>query len=148
MASFNKITIVGYLGRDVELRYTGQGTAVASTSIATTEKRKEGGESQEITTWFKLTFWSKLAEIANEYLKKGSQLYVTGTLRQTEFTDRDGNKRTSLEVNVSDMQMLGTKGESNVTRDGARQAMHAAANKAQAPSNGGFTGADESDIPF
>ncbi|HZF39992.1 MAG TPA: single-stranded DNA-binding protein [Blastocatellia bacterium] len=113
MASFNKITIVGYLGRDPELRYTPQGQAVCNFSIATTEKRKEprSGEAQDITTWFKVTLWGKLAELANQYLSKGKQVYVEGRLRQEEYTDREGIKRTSLVVNASDMHFLGTKGD-------------------------------------
>jgi single-strand DNA-binding protein len=113
MASFNKIVIVGYLGRDPELRYTPQGQAVCNFSVATTEKRKEprSGEAQDITTWFKVTLWGRLAELANQYLSKGKQVYVEGRLRQEEYTDRDGVKRTSLVVNASDMHFLGTKGD-------------------------------------
>lgn len=113
MASFNKIIIVGYLGKDPELRYTPQGMAVCNFSIATTEKRKEprSGETQDITTWFKVTLWGKLAELANQYLSKGKQVYIEGRLRQEEYTDRDGVKRTSLVVNASDMHFLGTKGD-------------------------------------
>jgi single-strand DNA-binding protein len=113
MASFNKIVIVGYLGRDPELRYTPQGQAVCNFSIATTERRKEprSGEAQDITTWFKVTLWGKLAELANQYLSKGKQVYIEGRLRQEEYTDREGVKRTSLVVNASDMHFLGTKGD-------------------------------------
>jgi len=113
MASFNKITIVGYLGRDPELRYTPQGTAVCNISIATTERRKEprSGESQDITTWFRVTLWGRQAEVANQYLSKGKQVYIEGRLRQEEYTDRDGAKRTSLVVNATDIQFLGTKAD-------------------------------------
>lgn len=112
MASFNRITIVGYLGRDPEIRYTPDGQAVCNFSVATSEKRKDrSGEAQDITTWFKITVWGKRAEIANQYLSKGKQIYIEGTLRQEEWTDRDGIKRTSLVVNASDFQFLGTKGD-------------------------------------
>ncbi len=112
MASFNKIVIVGYLGRDPEIRYTPQGTAVCNFSIATTEKRKDNtGEAQDITTWFKVSVWGRQAEVANQYLAKGRQVYVEGRLRQEEYTDRDGNKRQSLVVNASDIQFLTPKGE-------------------------------------
>jgi len=113
MASFNRIVIVGYLGKDPELRYTPQGMAVCNFSIATTEKRKEArtGESQDVTTWFKVTLWGKKAEVANQYLSKGKQVYLEGTLRQEEWTDREGARRTSLVVNATDMQFLGTKGD-------------------------------------
>jgi single-strand DNA-binding protein len=113
MASFNKIVIVGYLGRDPELRYTPQGIAVCNISVATTERRKDPrtGEPQDITTWFRVTLWRRLAEIANQYLSKGKQVYVEGRLRQEEYTDRDGVKRTSLSVDATDMHFLGTKGD-------------------------------------
>jgi len=113
MASFNKITIVGYLGKDPELRYTPQGIAVCNVSVATTEKRKDPrtGEPQDITTWFKVTLWRRQAEIANQYLSKGKQVYIEGRLRQEEYTDRDGARRTSLSVDATDMHFLGTKGD-------------------------------------
>lgn len=112
MASFNKIVIVGYLGRDPELRYTPQGTAVCNFSIATTEKRKDkSGESQDATTWFRVSVWGKQAELVNQYLSKGKQVFVEGRLRQDEYTDRDGNKRQTLEVFASDVQFLGSKGD-------------------------------------
>ena len=89
--SFNKITIVGYLGRDPELRYTPQGTAVCNMSIATTEKRRDArGETEEHTIWFRVTAWGRQAELAAEYLAKGRQVYVEGRLRREEYTDREG----------------------------------------------------------
>jgi single-strand DNA-binding protein len=110
MSSFNKITIVGYLGRDPELRYTPQGTAVCNTSVATTERRKNvAGEYEDHTTWFRVTFWNRQAELANEYLAKGRQVYVEGRLRQEEYTDRDGSRRVSLEVTATEMQFLGRR---------------------------------------
>lgn len=112
MASFNKIVIVGYLGRDPEIRYTPQGMAVCNFSIATTERRKDkSGEFQDATTWFRVTVWGKQAESANQYLSKGRQVFVEGRLRQEEFTGQDGSKRTSLEVTATDVQFLGPRGE-------------------------------------
>ena len=112
MASFNKVTIVGYLGRDPEIRYTPQGTPVCNFSVATTERRKDrSGELQDITTWFRVAVWGKQAEAANQYLAKGRQVYVEGRLRQDEYTDRDGNKRTTLEVSATDVQFLGTRSD-------------------------------------
>ena len=106
--SFNKITIVGYLGRDPELRYTPQGTALCKMSIATTEKRKNvTGETEEHTTWFRVTAWGRQAELANEYLTKGRQVYVEGRLRLEEYTDREGQKRFSAEVSATEIQFLG-----------------------------------------
>jgi single-strand DNA-binding protein len=112
MASFNKITIVGYLGRDPELRYTPQGTPVCDFSVATTERRKDkGGEPQDSTTWFKVVFWGRQAEVASQYLSKGKQVYLEGRLSQREWQDRDGNTRTSLEVTGSDLQFIGPRSD-------------------------------------
>jgi len=110
--SFNKITIVGYLGRDPELRYTPQGTALCKMSIATTEKRKNvAGEMEEHTTWFRVTAWGRQAELANEYLAKGRQVYIEGRLRLEEYTDREGQKRFSAEVSATEIQFLGHRAE-------------------------------------
>ena len=119
MASFNRITIVGYLGRDPELRYTPDGTPVCDFSVATTERRKDrGGEPQEITTWFRITVWRRQAELAGQYLSKGKQVYVEGRLIQREYQDRDGNTRYSLEVTASDIQFIGSRGDdSSQTRE-------------------------------
>jgi len=110
MASFNKITIVGYLGRDVEGRYLGDGTAVASFSVATTERKKDrNGEYQDSTTWFRISVFGKQAEACHQYLSKGSQVYVEGRLSQSPYTDKEGNQRTSLEVRASDVRFLGKR---------------------------------------
>ena len=112
MASFNKIIIVGYLGRDPELRYTPDGTPVCDFSVATTERRKDkSGEPQDVTTWFRVTAWRRLAEVAGQYLAKGKQVYVEGRLTQREWQDRDGVTRFSLDVNASDIQFLGARGD-------------------------------------
>lgn len=106
--SFNKIIIVGNLGRDPELRYTPQGTAVCNISVATSEKRKDKtGELQEITTWFRVTLWSNKAELASKYLTKGSPIYIEGHLRVEEWKDREGTQRYTLEVQGTDMQFIG-----------------------------------------
>jgi single-strand DNA-binding protein len=105
--SFNKITIVGNLGRDPELRYTPQGNAVCNFSVATNEKRRDrNGEMQDVTTWFRITLWGKQAENASKYLTKGSPVYVEGRLKVEEWTDRDGKGRYTLEVNATDMQFI------------------------------------------
>jgi single-strand DNA-binding protein len=110
--SFNKITVVGYLGRDPELRYTAQGTAVCKMSVATTERRRSAnGETEEHTTWFRVTVWGRQAELANEYLGKGRQVYVEGRLRLEEYADREGNPRISPEVNATDIQFLGQRSD-------------------------------------
>jgi len=138
MASFNKIVIVGYLGRDPEMRYTPQGTAVCNFSIATTERRKDrAGDAQDVTTWFRVNAWGKLAEIANQYLNKGKQVYVEGRLRQDEYTDRDGNRRQTLEVTATDIQFLGPRGESQ-----SGGGFDAPSDERSAPSS------NDDDIPF
>lgn len=105
--SFNKIIIVGNLGKDPELRYTPQGSAVCNFSIATNEKRKDKqGQLQDVTTWFKVTLWNKTAEAASKYLVKGSPVYIEGRLSIEEWEDRDGNRRYTLNVNGSDMQFI------------------------------------------
>ncbi len=141
--SFNKITILGNLGRDPELRYTPQGTAVCDFSVATSEKRKDSsGEQTELTTWFRVTFWGKQAEIASQYLAKGKQVYIEGRLSQKEWTDRDGNKRTSLEVNGTDMHFVGSKGDDQRSNEPSGRA-------ASAPGPSGPSGGSNDDeIPF
>jgi len=111
--SFNKIIIVGNLGRDPDLRYTPQGVAVCSFSMATNEKRKDkSGELQDITTWFKVTLWRQQAENAAKYLTKGSPVYIEGRLKIEEWTDRDNNNRYTLDVQATDMQFISSRGES------------------------------------
>jgi single-strand DNA-binding protein len=110
--SFNKIIIVGNLGRDPDLRYTPQGIAVCSFSMATNEKRKDkSGELQDITTWFKVTLWRQQAENAAKYLTKGSPVYIEGRLKIEEWTDRDNNNRYTLDVQATDMQFISSRGE-------------------------------------
>jgi single-strand DNA-binding protein len=106
--SFNKIILVGNLGRDPELRYTPQGTPVCSFTMATNEKRKDRtGETQDFTTWFRVTLWGRQAETASQYLTKGRPVYIEGRLRVEEWTDRDGKPRYTLEVQATDMQFIG-----------------------------------------
>jgi single-strand DNA-binding protein len=107
--SFNKIILVGNLGRDPELRYTPQGTPVCSFSLATNEKRKDRttGENQDLTTWFRVTLWGRQAETASQYLTRGRPVYIEGRLRVEEWTDRDGKPRHTLEVHATDMQFIG-----------------------------------------
>ena len=105
--SFNKIILVGNLGRDPELRYTPQGKAVCSFSMATNEKRRDkAGELQDVTTWFKITLWGNQAENASKYLSKGRPVYIEGRLRIEEWTDRDNNNRYTLDVQATDMQFI------------------------------------------
>ena len=106
--SFNKVILVGNLGRDPELRYTPQGTPVCSFTMATNERRKDkNGEMQDHTTWFKITLWGRQAETASQYLTKGRPIYIEGRLRVDEWTDRDGKPRYTLDVQATDMQFIG-----------------------------------------
>jgi len=161
--SFNKITIVGYLGRDPELRYTPQGTALCKMSIATTEKRKNvAGEMEEHTTWFRVTAWGRQAELANEYLAKGRQVYIEGRLRLEEYTDREGQKRFSAEVSANEIQFLGHRAEVTNTHTpeetaGANQAPAVSSNNSNNPkktpkskrgSQGELVSMEEDEIPF
>lgn len=141
MASFNKVIIVGYLGRDPELRYTPNGTAVCDFSVATTEKRRDAaGEATDITTWFRVSVWGKQGETVNQYLAKGRQVYVEGRLRQEEYTDREGNRRTALQVNANEVHFLGSRGDDAP----AAAAKPASSGASQAPASG----PGEDDIPF
>lgn len=107
--SFNKIIIVGNLGRDPELKYTPQGQQVCEFSLASSEKHKSNGETKEETTWFKVSLWGKQAEVAAQYLAKGREVYVEGRLRTREWTDKEGRQRTSLEVFGTDLRLLGSR---------------------------------------
>lgn len=138
--SFNKVILVGNLGRDPELRYTPQGTPVCNFSIATNERRKDkNGEMQDTTTWFKVTLWNRQAETAAQYLQKGRPVYIEGRLRVEEWTDRDGKPRHTLEVHATDMQFIGGN------RGGEEQPMERAA-----AAGGTHEPADQpdDDIPF
>ncbi len=109
--SFNKITIMGNLGKDPELRYTPQGDAVCNFSVAVSEKKRDkAGELQEITNWFRVTLWRKQAENASKYLTKGSPIYIEGRLSVDEWTDRDGKTRYTLEISATDMHFVGRGG--------------------------------------
>jgi single-strand DNA-binding protein len=131
--SFNKIIVVGNLGRDPELRYTPQGTPVTSFSLATNERETRGGEKQDVTTWFDVTLFGRQAEVASQYLAKGKQVYIEGRFRSEEWTDRDGNKRVTNKIKGSDMQLIDRV-------QGGEQAMSAAAG---AGASGGGAGAAE-----
>ncbi|HSF23940.1 MAG TPA: single-stranded DNA-binding protein [Blastocatellia bacterium] len=145
MASFNKVILVGYLGRDPELRYTPEGTAVCNFSMATTERKKsKSGEFHDVTTWFRVTLWRRQAEVASQYLSKGRQVYVEGRLSMTEYQDRDGNTRTSLEVQGTDIQFIGSRGDEGSPREPRAEASASASAAAPGPE----AAVTEDDIPF
>jgi single-strand DNA-binding protein len=148
--SFNKITIIGNLGRDPELRYTPQGNAVCDFSVAVNDrKRDKAGEWQDIVTWFKITLWGKQAENASKYLTKGRQIYVEGRLQLEEWTDRDGNNRHTLTVQGSEIQFLGEgRTESNDSANTSQESSYS-----NPTSNDEFSGqaastSTDDDIPF
>lgn len=111
MASVNKVILVGNLGADPETRYTASGDAVCNIRLATTEswKDKNSGEKREITEWHRVVFYRKLAEIAGQYLKKGSQVYLEGRIKTRKWTDKEGQDRYTTEVEATDMVMLGSR---------------------------------------
>jgi single-strand DNA-binding protein len=122
MASVNKVIIVGNLGRDPETRFMPNGEAVTNIAVATTEswKDKNSGEKKELTEWHRITFYRKLAEIAGQYLKKGSSVYLEGKLQTRKWTDKDGVERYTTEIIADSMQMLGTKQGQDKDSDDAR----------------------------
>ena len=152
----NKVILIGNLGNDPEVRYTPSGTAVANVTIATNEswKDRNTGERQERTEWHRVVFFSRLAEIVEQYLKKGSKVFVEGRL-QTRSWEQDGVKRYTTEIIANDMQMLDSRGDAGgggsfeqrqpAAAAGGEQQEKAAASQDQ-PS--GFDNFDDDDIPF
>jgi single-strand DNA-binding protein len=107
----NKVILIGNLGQDPELRYTGSGTAVCNMRIATSETYKDrDGNMVENTEWHSVVAWARLAEICGEYLKKGRQVYIEGSLQTRQWEDKDGNTRYTTEIKAREMQMLGSGG--------------------------------------
>ncbi|MDX8391110.1 MAG: single-stranded DNA-binding protein [Mariprofundaceae bacterium] len=125
----NKAILIGNMGADPETRYMQDGTCVCNIRIATTERFKDrNGERQEKTEWHRVVLWAKLGEIANQYLRKGSQVYIEGKIETRKWTDRDGNDRYTTEIRANEMKMLGGKGE-GAARSSAPAAAAPAANK-------------------
>ena len=159
MASVNKVIIVGNLGADPETRYLPSGEAVTNIRVATTDrwKDKASGEMKEATEWHRIAFFGRLAEVAGEYLKKGSQVYVEGSLRTRKWQDKEGQDRYSTEIRGDAMQMLGPRAGSGEPREPAGQRAEA---KAAAEGKGAAEGKPaakkpagkfddmEDDIPF
>jgi single-strand DNA-binding protein len=141
MASVNKVIIVGNLGADPETRYLPSGDAVTSIRVATTDryKDKQSGEMREATEWHSISFFGKLAEIAGQYLKMGSQVYVEGSLRTRKYTDKNGVEKYATEIRADTMQMLG-----------AQPRLHdlASASRSRVATPKTSIQDDEADIPF
>lgn len=122
MASLNKVMLIGNLGKDPEVRYTAGGTAVASFSLATSEKFKgKDGQWEEKTEWHNITLWARLAEIAGEYLSKGKTVYIEGRLQTRKWTDKEGKDRYTTEIVGEKMQMLSGKGEGGGNQGGGQR---------------------------
>ena len=121
MASVNKVILVGNLGKDPETRYMPEGGAITNITMATTHtwKDKTSGDKKEETEWHRVSFFGRLAEIAGEYLKKGSPCYVEGRLRTRKWTDKEGHDRYTTEIVADSMQLLGSKRDSGGGGDGA-----------------------------
>jgi single-strand DNA-binding protein len=162
MASVNKVIIVGNLGADPETRYLPSGDAVTSIRVATTDryKDKQSGEMREATEWHSISFFGKLAEIAGQYLKKGSQVYVEGSLRTRKYTDKNGVEKYATDIRADTMQMLGSRqgmggegggsgggGYSRPAAPAQRPAAAAAPAAARPAASSGFDDMDD-DIPF
>jgi len=151
MASVNKVILVGNLGRDPETRYMPDGAALTNASLATSFQwtDKTSGEKKEETEWHRLTFRGRLAEIAGEYLKKGSQVYVEGRLRTRKWQDKEGQDRYTTEVMVDVMQMLGSRAGAGEPRAEAREpASEPRGEKAGAKKPAGKFDDMADDIPF
>src|SRR5512137_1025149 len=147
MASLNKVMLIGNLGKDPEVRYTASGAAVASFSIATSDKIKnKNGEWEDKTEWHNIVLWNKLAEIAKEYLTKGKTVYIEGRLQTRKWQDRDGKDRYTTEIVGEKMQMLSTKGEGGGRGGGSRGGDDAGHGGAPAYEEPVFNPDD--DIPF
>jgi single-strand DNA-binding protein len=147
MASLNKILLIGHLGKDPEVRYTQDGAAVASFSLATSDNfTDKNGTRQERTEWHSVKAFGKLADICKNYLAKGKQVYIEGRIQTREFTDRDGNKRRVTEVVANQMIMLGSRSQG---ADAGVQPMESAARAvADADQAFGDSGITDNDIPF
>ncbi len=145
----NKVILIGNLGKDPEIRYTQSGTAVANFTVATTESwgGKDGQERQEKTEWHNIVAWARLAEICNQYLAKGRQVYIEGRIQTRKWEDRDGNTRYTTEIVARDMQMLGSRGDSDFSGGGG-----GGGDMSDAPPSGPAPGPDagvsDDDIPF
>ena len=138
----NKVILIGNLGADPEVKYMPNGNAVANVTVATTEswKDKQSGEQKDKTEWHRVVFFRRLAEIAGEYLKKGSQIYIEGKLQTRKWQDKNGNDRYTTEIIANEMQMLGGRGGGSSD--------FAPTSSAAAPAASAVTEEFDDDIPF
>lgn len=154
----NKVILIGNLGKDPEVRYMPSGDALCNLTVATSDtwKDKQTGENKEQTEWHRVTFFGRLAEIAGEYLKKGSKVYIEGSLRTRKYTDNDGIERYATEVRGTEMQMLGSRDSSEHTESrpaaqnkptGSTSSQRSASSASRRPVHDN-TITDDSEIPF
>lgn len=147
MASVNKVIILGHVGKDPEMRYTSSGDAVCNLTVATSEtwKDKATGEKKEATEWHRVSFFGRLAEVAGEYLKKGTQVYIEGSIHTRKWTDKDGQDRYTTEIRGGEMKMLGKKEGSSDSRE--QQHRQAPSQQPKPKPRGDFDDLGD-DIPF
>jgi single-strand DNA-binding protein len=154
MASINKVILIGNLGKDPEVRYMPNGEAVTNVTIATTDtwKDKSSGDKKEATEWHRVVFFRKLAEIAGQYLKKGSQVYIEGSLKTRKWQDKEGQDRYTTEIVADTMQMLGRRegmgGGDGPPREGGSRPAQSGQGKPEGQAAGSNFNDFEDDIPF
>lgn len=148
MASINKVIVVGNLGRDPETKYMPSGDAMTNIAVATTDKWKDkaSGEQKEATEWHRIAMFGKLAEIAGQYLKKGSQVYIEGKLKTRKWTDKEGVEKYTTEIIADTMQMLGSREGGSAPRNTGNDYAAATGRPAAKPAPN-FSDMDD-DIPF
>ena len=146
MASVNKCILIGNLGSDPEIRYTPSGAAVANFSLATTDKwTDKQGQPQERTEWHKIVVWGKLAELCGEYLSKGRQVYIEGSIQTRQWDDKEGNKRYTTEIKAREVTFLGSKSDAGPPKsrsggyDGAKD---------KGQGNYGYGAPSNEEVPF
>jgi len=144
--SVNKVILIGRLGKDPELKFTNTGTPVARFTLATDESFKDrAGEQQKRTEWHNIVAWNKLAEICGEYLTKGKQVYVEGSIRSRQWEDQAGNKRTVHEIIARDVRMLGSRADSERGSTAEPAVDRSASQETPSPPESQIT---DDDIPF
>jgi single-strand DNA-binding protein len=143
MSGVNKVILIGNLGADPTMRYTPSGTAVANFNVATSERfTNKSGEKETRTEWHRVVAWSKLAEICNQYLKKGKQVYIEGRLQTRQWEDQSGNNRSTTEVIATNMVMLGRAGDADYSDNIPSQELQQEEQTSTASSG------DDDDLPF
>lgn len=150
MASVNKVIILGSLGADPESRFAPSGDAVCNIRVATSEtwKDKATGERKEATEWHRVSFYGKLAEIAGQYLKKGSRVYIEGSLRTRKWQDKDGKDQYTTEIRANEMKMLGSRQDGDSAPQPPRTQQSRPQPQSAGSSQGGFGDFGDDDVPF